>query len=59
MPTDEGDQPAGANETMRQLQERLAATSINPTEGFLREILVIVQHLEVVLGEIKLHLELT
>ena len=52
MPTDdEGAQRPG--ETVRQIQERLAAASLNPVEGTLLEILVIVKRLEVELGEIK------
>jgi len=49
--TDEGRKHAG--ETVRQIQERLAAASLNPVEGTLLEILVIVKRLEVELGEIK------
>jgi len=52
MPTDdEGAQRPG--ETVRQIQERLAAASLNPVEGTLREILAIVKRLEVEVGEIK------
>ena len=51
MPTDEGAQDAA--ESVRLIQERLAAASLNPVEGTLLEILVIVKRLEVALGEIK------
>ena len=51
MAIDDGREHAG--ETVRQIQERLAAASLNPAEGTLREILLIVKRLEVELGEIK------
>ena len=53
--TDDGREHAG--ETVRQIQERLAAASLNPAEGTLREILLIVKRLEVELGEIKRRLD--
>lgn len=51
MATDEGAKDAA--ESVWKTQERLAAASLNPVEGTLREILVIVKRLEVELAEIR------
>jgi len=51
--TDEGSEHAAEN--VWQTQERLAAASLNPVEGTLREILAIVKRLEGKLDELERH----
>lgn len=55
MATDEGIQHASAVDGVRQIQERLAAASLNPAEGLLWDIFLIVRRIEDRLDKMELH----